>query len=129
MPTAVRGYRELATAFAKADKQTKKGLPLVMRAVAEPVRSDAASLAGSRIRNIGDKWSQMRTGVTRKLVYVAPKQRGAKKASSRGRPNLARLLSTRALEPALAHNAANIERAVERAFDELADDFNRGGIT
>lgn len=131
MPVAVRGYRELATAFAQLDKEQKKKLPLVMREVAEPVRRDAEGFASQRIRNVdsGDAWSRMRTGVTRRLVYVAPKQRGVKSRGDRRyrRPNLATMLAQRALEPALYRHEADIERALDRALDRLADEFNRGG--
>lgn len=127
---AVRGYRELSAAFAALDKEQKKKLPLVMREVAEPVRRDAETFASQRVRNIdaGDPWARMRTGVTRRLVYVAPKQRGVKgRDRRRRRPNLATLLAERALEPALHRHEADIERALDQALDRLCDEFNRGG--
>lgn len=126
---ALHGYRELATAFAKADDQRKKAVPLVMREVAEPIRRDSSALARGKIRRMDERWSQMRTGVTRTLVYVAPKQRGIKARGEhpRRRPNLAPLLADRAMEPALHRHEADVANAVDRALDRLAAEFNRGG--
>jgi hypothetical protein len=70
----------------------------------------------------------MRVGTTRSLVYVAPVKRGVRGAADRRRrPNLAPLLMDRAMEPALAQNEAEVERAFTRLFDEISDDFNQGG--
>jgi hypothetical protein len=126
----VRGLRELQAAFAKADRETRLGLRGALREIAEPVRRDAETLATSSIPRIGPKWSKMRTGVTRKLVYVAPRQRGVKTrgADPRRRPNLATLLMDRAMEPALESHEPALELAVDHMLDEVANDFNRGGI-
>lgn len=134
---ALKGYRELATAFAKSDKDTKKGLPLVMRQVAEPIRRDATSLTRTKIRKMDDRWSQMRVGVTRTLVYVAPKQRGIKTRGHDPRrrgagymkaPDIGTMMMERGMEPALHRHEADVANAVERALDKLAADFNRGGL-
>ena len=92
---AVRGLRELNRTFKHAPKDVRRAIRDEYRTVAEPVRSTAATLAASSIRRIGPKWSQMRTGVTQRLVYVAPKQRGVKTrgADPRRRPNLGDLLA------------------------------------
>lgn len=124
----VRGLRELQQAFALADKASRKELREDLKAVAEPVRRDAESLARSSIRKVGPRWSLMRTGVTRKVVYVAPKQRGV---TGRGRQSLRRpafgtLLMTRAMEPALQRHAADLERRVDDTLGELERKFNRG---
>lgn len=125
----VRGFRELERAFAAAGKQTNAILTTGLREVAEPVRRDATALAVEKIPHIGVAWSQMRIGVTRKSVYVAPKQRGLKTRGDdpRRRPNLAGLLMDRALQPALDRNEGQIDASLERLFDEVADRFNRGG--
>jgi hypothetical protein len=130
MPVAVQGLRELNAAFAKADKQTRLGVRAVLRDVAEPVRRDAETLAAARIPRMqrSPRWSRMRVGVTRNLVYVAPRQRGTRRRGDpRSRPNLAPLLMNRAMQPALDAHAADTERAVEHALDRIADDFNHGG--
>lgn len=127
MPVRVRGLRELSAAFAKADADQKRGLPVVLRRVAEPVRREAEGLAVQEIRRIGERWSRMRTGTTRTLVYVAPRQRSrTPRSSPRRRPTLARLLMTRAMEPALARNETQVAEAFEHALDQLADNFNSG---
>jgi hypothetical protein len=125
----VRGMRELSQAFARADRDTRLGLRKAFREVGRPVAEDAEQLARANISHIGEKWPRMRVGVTQKLVYVAPRQRGIRTrgADPRKRPNLATLLMEKAMEPALERNAPTIERRVEAALDEVADKFNRGG--
>lgn len=121
-PIAVRGLRELSAAFAQADRETRAGFRAEFRDLAEPVRRDAEALARSGVPRIGDAWAQMRTGVTRRVVYVAPKQRGVKGRGDdrRRRPNLAPLLMNRALEPALDRHTGEIEDRLERTLDRLA---------
>jgi hypothetical protein len=121
----VHGLREMNRAFAKADKSLKKELTRTLKDVAEPVRSDAASRAVREIPSIGKDWSEMRTGVTSKVVYVAPKQRGRR--SSYRRPNLAGLLMDRAMQPALNAHTNDVERALGKMLDEIGRDWGRGG--
>jgi hypothetical protein len=125
----VRGLRELQAAFAHADRESRLGLRHALRDVAEPVRSEAETLATSSIKRLGPKWGKMRVGITRTLVYVAPRQRGVKTRGPdpRRRPNLATLLMDRAMEPALEHHEPELEQAVELMLDEVADGFNHGG--
>lgn len=121
----VHGLRELNRAFARADKETRKEVRAAERAIAEPVRATAENLAGSEISGLqrSPQWAGMRIGVTRSLIYVAPKSR--RKIGSR-RPNLAGLLLSRAMEPALEQHRGDIERAIERALDRIADHFGKG---
>jgi hypothetical protein len=125
----VRGQRDLSRAFAKADRDTRLAWRRTLRQLAEPVRSDAEQLALQTIRNMpkSPKWARMRTGVTQKLVYVAPRQKGTRGRGRGRRPNLADLLMDRAMQPALDRHRGDVERAVELLFDRIADDFNRGG--
>jgi hypothetical protein len=124
-PIIIRGLSELNRAFARAGKQTRHEIRFEMAALAEPVRQTAERLAVEKIRNIGLEWSQMRTGVTSRLVYVAPVQRGVKTRGrdKRRRPNLAELLIGRALDPALAINRAHIEAGFERMLDRISDSW------
>lgn len=73
-------------------------------------------------------WAGMRIGVTRKLVYVAPKKRGVKTrgGSSRSRSNLADLLKERAMQPALDRNEGALVGRVDAALDTVANHFNGG---
>jgi len=106
----VRGLRELSRAFALADRTLSRELSSSLREAAEPVRAEAEALAVASIPRIGLPWSRMRVGVTRKSVYVAPKERGGK---GRSRPNLAGLLLGRAMQPALERNIGEVEDAVD----------------
>ena len=128
MPPAVvlRGQRELLAALAKADKQTRLGVRRELRNVAEPVKRDASALALSTIRRmtVSPKWAGMRIGITRKLVYVAPRQRGTRGRTRASRPNLANLLMDRAMQPALERNEHNLEARLGEALDRMANDFN-----
>lgn len=126
MAVYVKGLRELQAALAKADKDIRLGVRKELRDVAEPVRRDAEALAGSSIRNIGERWDDMRVGVTRTMVYVAPRRKGVRAGNPRKRPNLARLLAARALEPALDRNQHNIRHDLDRVIDRVCDRFNRG---
>lgn len=127
MPIYVHGLREISGAYAKLERDTRAGLRTGLRDVAEPVRRDAEQLAQARIVRIGAKWFKMRVGVTRRVVYVAPRQRGVKKTGERWRrrPNLADLLMDKAMEPALEQNEAKVEQAVDKVLDRVIADFNR----
>lgn len=123
----VEGLRELQRAFAVADKTLSRDLRSRLRDVAEPVRSQAESLAVSRIRNVGIPWSRMRVGVTRASVYVAPRERGVASRANvrRRRPNLATLLMDRAMDPALDANQERIASGMGQLLDEVGRDWER----
>jgi len=123
----VRGLRELQAALARADKQTRLGVQGELRRVAEPVQRGAEALARSEIRNIGPRWSRMRVGITRSLVYVAPRPRGLRGDEARKRRNLAPLLMDRAMQPALDRRHGEIEAEFGHMLDRVATDFNHGG--
>lgn len=129
MPVYVQGLTELSRAFAKTDRAARLGFRKVLREAAEPVRADAQTLALEKIRRMprSPKWAGMRIGVTRNLVYVAPRQKGTHGRGPRRRPNLADLLMTRAMDPALHAHETQIEQRVEHALDRLCDEFNAGG--
>lgn len=113
----VKGLRELSSSFGRMSVDLKAELRGELAAAAEPVRSTAEQLAGSNIRNIGDQWSQMRTGVTTSLVYVAPKRRRRRGSP---RPNLAGLLMDRAMQPALDEKASEVYGLVDVMLGRLA---------
>lgn len=112
----VRGLRELQGGFRKYSHELSVELRDELRVVAEPVRSEATVLARANIRNIGDRWSQMRTGSSRSLVYVAPKAKGR---GGSPRANLAPLLLDRAMVPALQNKLPEIYRGLEVMLDRV----------
>lgn len=125
----VRNLNELVRTFNHAPADVKREFRKELRSVGEPVRVTAERLATSSIRRIGPNWSKMRTGVTTKVVYVAPRQRGAKGrgSQSRRRPNLAPLLADRALGPALEANASRIESDFDRMVARLLEKWGNDG--
>lgn len=115
----VRGLRELNRSFRDIDRGLHTALRSELMEVARPVQETSHVYALDRIRNMTDPWSEFRIGVTQRLVYVAPKQRGRKRGSRR-RENFARLLAERSMEPALADNQTQIVSRLEAVLDSLA---------
>jgi hypothetical protein len=108
----VEGYRELVKAFGAAEREVNREFRATLRKAAEPVRADAESMAVERIEKVGLPWSRMKVGVTTRMVYVAPRQRGTR-TRARKRPNLAGLLLERAMMPALERNRGQVVDSVE----------------
>lgn len=123
----IKGLRELEALIAAEGPKAKRELNKELRLVAEPIRADAESFAASGIPRIGPTWSKMRVGVTRTLVYVAPRQRGVKGRgpNPRRRPRFADLMLERAMDPALKKNESLIVDRVEALFERLGNDWNR----
>lgn len=122
MPVAavrVRGLRDLQAAFKVAGKAEQRELRDALADAGEPVRRSAELLALGTISRIGFDWSQMRVGVTSRVVYVAPRQRSRSGNPRRKRPNLAGLLLGRAMEPALEANRTEVDRRVGVALDTV----------
>jgi hypothetical protein len=115
---SVKGLRELNRAFARADKKLKTEKNDALKSAAEPVRQEAELLASVSISRIGIPWSRMRVGVTQRVVYVAPRERGV---TSRGNERLRRRkfgtrLMEEAMQPALDNNR---QQGVEKLDDML----------
>src|SRR5215510_69409 len=123
----VKNWRSVNAAFAKSDRESRLALKAKQKQLAVPVQVDAEGLS-HEITLIGKKWSQFRIGVTKTVVYVAPKSRGLKGDSPRKRKNLAPLLMGKAMEPALEQNRSQIENEVDRILDWVADDFNHDAM-
>lgn len=131
MALAVRGMADLTRTFSHAPADVKREYRKELRTFANPVKVTAESLAVSEIRRMFDspQWAKMRVGITQKLVYVAPRQRGVK---SRGRgtlkrPNLGNLLADRVLEPSLEQNRGRIEHDFEVMTDRLVARWGHNG--
>lgn len=127
--TVVEGLAGLQRAFAFAERDIRLDLRASLREAAEPVRADSETLAVQRITNIGVPWSRMRVGVTRTLVYVAPRERGTKGRGNQRfrRPNLRDLLLDRAMNPALDQNQSQIETRVVNMLNDFAVKWSRIG--
>lgn len=124
----IKGLRELRAATSKYAKDVDKEIRREFADVAEPIRRDAEQNARVEIARIGSKWSAMRVGQTRRVVYVAPKARGVGRGvGGRRRPNLAPLLMERAMRPALERNRFEVAEAADRALAKLGHEWGRGG--
>lgn len=120
----VENWQNLNRLFAKAEKETRAEFRAEQRTIAEPTRRGAEVLANASIRRIGPTWGQMRTGVTQRMIYVAPRRRGVSRNSPRSRPNFARLIQTRAMTPALAAHTQQIRQDFEQMLNRVANRFN-----
>ena len=69
----------------------------------------------------------MRTGITTRLVYVAPVQRGVKGRGRGQRPKFGTLLMDRAMEPALEQNQHRIEADFDQMLDRLVHKWDNDG--
>lgn len=123
MAAPVRGVEALNKAFALADAEMRKGLPAVLKSLAQPIRTGAERRALAE--GIGTDWSQFRIGTTRRSVYIAPVERGTR-LRPRKRPKFARFLKTTAMEPALNANRQEVEAGVEKLIARIERQFNRG---
>lgn len=125
----VRGLRDLVQTFRELEPALARAWAGELLSVAEPVKERAQQLAGSEISHILSDtaevdWWRMRIGVDRSrgIVYVAPNQRGIKQGEGK-RPNLAGLLETRAMQPALDQKAPEIYARVELMVDRLIEHY------
>jgi len=123
----VEGLQDLSRAFKAADRMLQRDLRRTLAEAARPVADTAESLAVAEIPNIGIPWSRMRVGVTQKLVYVAPVERGVK---SRGRASLRRRnlkdkMLDEAMYPALDRNQELIVGRTQTMLIQLAGRWER----
>lgn len=125
----VQGLANLQRALKHAERDVRLGIRKELRQVVEPIRRDAQTLTGVRIRrmHLSPEWTRMRVGVTQKFIYVAPRQKGVRRRGEHPlkRPNLAELMMSRAMEPALYHNQPDVLRAFEGMLATMAAKFNR----
>ena len=114
----VKGYRDFVRATNRAGLEARRAVRTQFRQIGEPVRAeaqrlfeqfDARSAAGFRI------------GVTQRGVFV---EQGLRKTTGK-RPDYGALQMRKALLPALQLKQADVEKAMERAIDGVADHFDR----
>lgn len=120
----VRGAEDVQRAITLASEEVRKEIRTKLRAYVEPVRADA-QLYGAAI-GAGTEWSQMRSGSTRSMGYVAPRERGTRD-QSRKRRNFAGRLLRRAMIPALDKNRHAIGQRFDAFLGRVERAFNRGG--
>lgn len=129
MPLVVRNLKQLTATFSKAPSDVNRAYRAELRTVGEPTRKSAETLATGRIRKMTVPWSKMRVGITQKLVYVAPRQRGVKgrAGQSHRRPKFGTLMMDRAMEPALREHEGQIERDFDVMLDRLVTRWDHDG--
>lgn len=125
----IEGLQELQRAFRLARTGISRDLRAGLESAAEPVRQDAERLTFSEISGMRRgviPWHSMRVGVTQKMVYVAPMQRGdTSLRSTRKRRNLPPLIIRKAYEPALAANRDDVVREAEDVLRDIARMWSR----
>ena len=114
----VEGYREFMRAVARADNESRKRVRTVFREVGEDVRADAQTFFDP----ISSKSAAgYRTRVRQTGIVV---QQSLTKVTGR-RPDYGALQMRRALLPALAANAPELDQKMERAMGQVCDHFDR----
>jgi hypothetical protein len=116
----VEGYRQFMRAMTKADNRQRRALREKLRRAGSAVQTDAARRLASKDPRSAAGY---RTRVLQRGIIVAQsitKTTGA-------HPEWGSYQMRHALLPALYENAAETERALELALDQICDDFNRGG--
>lgn len=123
----VDGVSELRRAFGRADKKLGRDLATTLKNVGEPVRAGAERNVLGGIPSIGFAWSRMRTGITRSVVYVVPKERGRQSRANPKlrRPNLADKMGP-LMDQALTDNATEVETGFNNLLVDVARTWERG---
>lgn len=127
---AVRGLADLTRDLKRmAATDLSEDLRDELRQVAVPIAGRAETLAVAHYGETGSgeithlkpggRWAKMRIGVTKNLVYVAPKEHG-KKVGDQKRPAFGLFLLEKAMEPALEEFAPQLAARVERAIDRFS---------
>lgn len=116
----VVGLKEFQRDMKKLSKDVPKRVRKELKEAGEPVRSRAEALALSSITNIGDRWSQIKTGATAKSVYIAPR---ARPRGGTSRANLAPMLFTQAMLPAAVDGLDDVYAGFERMVDDIRRDY------
>jgi hypothetical protein len=92
------------------------GLRKELREIAKPVEKAAEGKTIETFSNIGDKWWNMRIGVSRNLVYIAPMQRSRYTRANPyryARPQFATTLDQSVMTPIQRQVLGPTTRAVE----------------
>ncbi len=128
MQVAVDGYRDLMSALARAERDTRLGVRQELREFARPVASTWTQVALAEIPSMpkSPQWAGARIGVTRHEVYIVPRRKGTRGRGPRRRPNLGDLFEQRVKARTIARHEHEMEQRYERLTDRIADRFNHG---
>ena len=126
---AVKGFRDLNRAFARAPKTLKKEWTAGQRRIAEPTRQLAAIKALTEIRRMprSPQWAEMRVGAPRPWCTSHPRNGAAGQGRCRRSAvrELADLLMDRAMQPALEANAMQIFREFDGFLAAVGRDWEK----
>lgn len=118
--TRVKGLHEFLTAADHADKATKKLVREKLRAAAEPVREEAQHL----LQDLKPIPTDTRYGISvRRVGTVTVERRRRKTTGARG--DWGRIQMREALYPAAETEEGRVVSLLEKAVDEIADEFER----
>jgi hypothetical protein len=123
----VEGLAEMRAALRVFPAEVSRELTKGLRAAVEPARQAIEGRMASEISHMkpGSPWINARTGVARDMVYIVPKERGARGAKAHGkRPNFSHLALSLAYEPSAAEAAAGVALAAEAAIAKAAARMN-----
>lgn len=118
----VEGLRELQRDFKRISKDLDRGLTKELKAAAEPVKTEATTLALGRIRGLPrtPRWAGMRIGVSRAgSVYVVP---SARRRGGSPRPNLGALL-LKQMDAAVDEKRDEVLRNMDDWLDKIGTNY------
>lgn len=116
---AVKGLRALERDFRKMSREAGKDMRAELKQLGVPVREEAEHLAEAKDWT-SPRWSKMRVGFSRGIVYVAP---GARNRGGSGRPNFGHELWL-VMTEALDNRRDEIVKGVADWFDKFASSFD-----
>jgi len=114
----VKGYREFVRATNRAGLESRRAVRTAFREIGEPVRAEAQRLFEKYDARSA---AAFRIGVTQRGVFV---EQGIRKTTGTS-PDYGALQMRKALVPALRLKHTDVEKAMERALDGVADHFDR----
>jgi len=119
----VEGFAELMNATRLFAHDTYVGLRKELREIARPVERAAEGKTIDTFSNIGDKWWNMRIGISKNMVYVAPMQRSRYTRANPGRygrPKFANRLDVEVMTPVQNAVEGPTMQAVDRMLARAA---------
>jgi hypothetical protein len=117
-------------ALGAADAQLKREGTQELADLGGLVEHRAESMARAVIPNTarptvsGAPWSEMRTGITPRVVYVVPVNKGVRGRGPRARPNFAVIMKRRAMLPALESSRPEVLRRYKALVGRVCGAFN-----